>query len=197
MTSTSERPAVVRQLNTQDAQDLAALAAIFDDLQTVLRCCERLVAELTGSRTGPDDVVLEGVWTTAVLSYTRCFAGDDGVRLTEDDVTSTPLQGDLLAWHQVLGKLREHYADPMQNPRERFAVGAALTDDGRPNGVAVTSTPQPRLDDVTVRQTGALAYELSKVVDQRINERQQQVLTAASELSAAELGKLPLIDLAG
>lgn len=193
MTSTSDRPTVVRLLTTEDAQALAALAAAFDDLQMVLRCCERLVAELTA---GQDPVVLEGVWTTAVLSYTRCFAGPDGVRLTEDDVTSVELKGDLLGWHRVLGKLREHYADPARNPREQFAVGAALGADGRPGGVAITSTPTAPLDDVTVRQTGALAYELSKLVDQRIADRQRQVHEAASALSDADLLALPVIEVA-
>ena len=38
--------AAVRRLDTPDAVALADLAAIFEDLQTVLRCCERLVSEL-------------------------------------------------------------------------------------------------------------------------------------------------------
>lgn len=187
MALTSDEPATVRQLNTREAQDLAGLASIFDDLQTVLRCCERLLAEFAAE---PDEIVVEAVWTTAVLSYARCFAGDDGVRLTEQDLTATSLQGDVLAWHRVLGQLREHYTDATANPRERFAVGATLDSDGAPVGIAVTSAPQPRLDDVTVRQTGALAYELSKVVDERIAARQAQVFA----MSAADLGKLPLID---
>lgn len=191
MALTSNEPATVRQLSTQEARDLAGLASIFGDLQTVLRCCERLVAELAAE---PDEIVVEAVWTTAVLSYARCFAADDRVRLTEKDVTATPLQGDVLAWHRVLSQLREHYADATQNPRERFAVGATLDADGTPVGVAITSAAQPRLDDVTVRQTGALAYELSKVVDERIAARQAQVLATASAMSAADLGKLPHID---
>ena len=194
MTSTSDRPAVVRRIDTQDAQDLAALAALFDDMQMVLRCCERLVAEIAGA--APDDVVLEGVWTTAVLSYTRCFSGKDTVRLIDDDVKAVPLKGDLLGWHEILGKLRDHYAHPTLTPREQFAVGAALDDDGKVSGIAITSTPRPPLDDVTVRQTGALAYELSKLIDKRITERQRQVHETVAALSSADLGKLPLIDLA-
>ena len=193
MALTSDEPAVVRQLTTQDAHGLAELASIFDDLQTVLRCCERLVTELAADR---DEIVVESIWTNAVLSYTRCFAPGDAVRLTEEDVTATALQGDVLDWHRVLGQLREHYTDATRNPRERFAVGATLDAEGTPNGIAVTSTPQARLDDVTVRQTGALAYQLSKIVDERIAAHQAQVLATASAMSAAELAKLPVIDVA-
>lgn len=81
--------------------------------------------------------------------------------LTERDVVDTELQGKVLEWHKVLRQLRQHYADTAENPRERFVVGVALDADEQPNGIAVTSTPQPPLDDLTVRQTGAIAYGLS------------------------------------
>lgn len=195
MTSPMGQPATVRALDTPAAQALADLAAIFDELQTVLRCCERLATELTDTSSEPDDLVLEAVWTTAVLSYTRCFTtGRRGTGLTDDDVTNTRLQGEVLEWHKVLRQLRTHYADPARNPRERFTVGAAQDSHGRANGIAITSTRQPRLDDVTVRQTGALAYELGRLVDQRIGEQQEQVLTHANTMSKADLDRLPLID---
>lgn len=116
--------------------------------------------------------------------------------LTERDVVDTELQGKVLEWHKVLRQLRQHYADTAENPRERFVVGVALDADEQPNGIAVTSTPQPPLDDLTVRQTGAIAYGLSKLVDQRITERQESVHTAAAALSTDKLAELPAIDLA-
>ena len=57
------------QLGTPAAAALADLAATFEELQTVLGCCERLVAS-----PAPDELVAEALWTTALLSYTRCFA---------------------------------------------------------------------------------------------------------------------------
>ena len=63
---TSTRPAVLLRLSTPDAQAPTDLASISDDLQTVLRCCERLVDEPTGDGAEPEDLVLEAVWTTAV-----------------------------------------------------------------------------------------------------------------------------------
>lgn len=198
MTSTTDQPATVRVLDSPSAQELADLAAILDDLQTVLRCCERLVTELTEPKEEggePDDLTIEALWTSTVLSYTRCFAGGRrGMGLTEDDVTATRLPGEVLEWHEVLRRLRKHYADPAENPRERFTVGAAQDSHGRANGIAITSTRQPRLDDVTVRQTGALAYELSRMVDQRITEHQERVRTDAGTLARADLDELPLIE---
>jgi hypothetical protein len=195
-------PAAVRRLDSPDALAVADLAAVFDDLQTVLRCCERLVAELGEAgedgevgQEEPDGLSLEAFWTTAVLSYARCFATrarDTG--LTVDDVTATGLGGDVLGWHNVLLQLRGHQADPLTNPREQFAVGVSQGADGTAAGIAVTSTRQPPVDDITVRQTGAIAYALSRIVDQRIAERQDTVFRAVGVMTKAQLDALPLVE---
>jgi len=196
MTSATDDPIAVRRLRIPAAQALADLASIFNELQTVLRCCERLVTELDPRTGAGDDLVLEGVWTTALLSYSRCFtSGDSGMCLSESDVESTGLEGEVVEWHKALRRMRKHFADPVHNPREQFDIGAAQDDDGRPTGIAITSTPQPALDDTTVRQTGALAYGLSKLVDQRITEHQEKALAAAEKLSTLELNNLNRIEL--
>jgi hypothetical protein len=185
--------AVVRRLDTFDALALADHAAIFEDLQTVLRCCERLVSELESGR--PDDVALEAFWTMVVLSYTRCFSTRaSGAGLTPEDVTATGLNGDVLGWHDVLVQLRDHYTDSVVNPREEFSVGVTQDPEGKANGIAVTSAPSPRVDDVTVRQTGAIAYALSQTVDERIGKRQEAVFAALGPMTKAELDKLPLVE---
>jgi hypothetical protein len=197
MVSATQQPTAVRQLETPAARALADLTSMMDDMHTVLYCCERLVAELDPTTGAPDDLLVESVWTTALLSYCRCFTdAGRGMALTEDDVTGTSLQGEVLGWHKVLVQLRDHYTAPAVNPRERLSVGAALDDEGQATGVAITSVRQPKPDDVTVRQTGALAYELTKLIEQRIVEQQERVLKAAKAMSTKALGKLPLIDLA-
>jgi len=187
----------VRRLDTPAALALANLAAVFEDLQTVLRCCERLVSALVPGRAGPDDLALEAFWTTAVLSYTRCFSPRaDGGGLTVDDVTATGLAGDVQGWHQVLHQLRDHYTDPVTNPREVFSVGVARDEAGSPEGIAVTSARQPALDDVTVRQTGAIAFALSQLVDRRIAEQQEAVFASLGAMTGAELDRLPVVEVA-
>jgi hypothetical protein len=184
-----------RQLPMPSALALADLAAVFEELQFVLRCCERLIAELTGGR--PDDVVLESVWVQALNSYSRCFRpGERGMGLTEADLAATGLQGDVGQWHTLLGELREFYVNAPGNPRETFSVGAAQTSDGAVGGIVITSTIRERVDEVTVRQTGRLAYELSRVVDGRITEQQQTVLTASQAMPRADLEALSVIEVA-
>lgn len=195
MTAPSETPRTVRRLGSPAAGALADLAAMFDDLQATLLCCERLVEALAFPE--PDPVTVEALWTTALLSYSRCFAlGGRGMGLTEDDVTETELQGEVIAWHRMMRELQKHYTDPAVNPRESFTVGVAVAD-GVPNGVAISSTHQQLPDEQTVRQTGAVAYALSQLIDRRIGEHQAKVLEGAQALSPDELRTLDEVELTG
>lgn len=190
-------PTRVKRLTSPAALALADLAGLFDDLQTVLRCCERLVNELAeGQVREPDDLALEAYWTTAVLSYARCFApGPRGTGLTEDDVTATALPGDVLGWHRVLLQLRDRYADPVANPRETFSIGASQDRTGHAEGIAVASARLPGVDEVTVRQTGAVAYALSRTVEERLAGQQEVVFTAVSAMARPALDKLAVMHL--
>ena len=191
----TETPIVARRLDTPSAEVLADLAEVFEELQTVLRCCERLVAEL--AEEAPDDVLVEGLWTMALLGYARCFSPrGSGVALGADDLDAALPGHDAGSWHAILLQLRDHHADPARSPRERFTVAVTRSAQGTANGVAVTSARQPRGDDLTVRQTGALAYALIGLVDQRIESQQQQVSEEVGRLSAAELDGLESIDVA-
>jgi len=199
------KPAVLRRLESSGATHLAALCAIFEDLQTALRSCERLVSVLTAPRNplgpgSPDDVLVESVWTLALLSYSRCFrAGPDadpGSVLTEEDVTATHPESEVLEWHTVLLRLRHHYADVATNPREYFSVGVAQDDVGRASGVAVTSSRQPLVDEVIVRQMGAIAYALSIVVDARIAEAQSALFDEIKDIPARDLDTYEPLELA-
>jgi hypothetical protein len=191
---TEVAPSVVRRLRSPAALALADLAALFEDLQTTLACCERLVAELGAAE--PDELALEAYWTTAVLSYARCFApGERGTGLTEEDIGQTGLAGDVVGWHRALLQLRDRCAHPVVNPRESFTVGAAQDASGHAQGIAVASARQPRLDEVSVRQTGAVAYALSRLVDERLAAQQGVVYTAVAAMARPALDRLPLVHL--
>jgi hypothetical protein len=190
-----DAPVAIRRLDSPAALQVTDLAGIFEDLQITLQCCERLLGELASADGEPDRLTLEAFWTTAVLSYGRCFSDRDGkTNLTPDDVKATGLSGDVVGWHQMLLRLGKHYADPGVNPREKFSVGVSQGADGKANGLAITSTRQPALDDVTVRQTGAIAFELSRIVDQRIADQQEAMFNALGSLSKADLDRLPLVE---
>ena len=128
--------------------------------------------------------------------YVRCFSGRQAV-LTEADLKELQLDGDVTEFHEMIKKLRDHYASRHLNPRESFTIGVAQSNDGKPTGVAVVSTPRPLVDDTTVRLLGRVAYALSGLLDARIQKTQNDVLGAAGRLSPGDLSKLPLVHLSG
>jgi hypothetical protein len=198
-------PSSVRRVESPAATELALQCATFEDLQTVLRCCEVLVATLAGgpgraTEAAADQVVTEAAWTTALLSYARCFRTGPLDRtaglLTEDDVTGTQAGARGLEWHRAFLRLRDHYADRRANPREQFSVGVAQDASGAARGVAVTSVRQPLVDELTVRQLGGLAFALSTLVDGRIGEGQERLFASLQEMSPAALDALAPLDVA-
>lgn len=179
----------LRRLETPDTQRLIGLAEMFEELQTVLRCCERLVSELDG-RDDADTLAVEAVWTLAVLSYARCFSQrSSGVVLGENDLAAALPDTNVLDWHGVLLRIRELHAGTA-NPRETFSVGVAQDGDGSPGAVGITSARTVQVDLPTVRQTGAIAYALCQLLDERITAQQKTVLEQAGHLSNAELDAL-------
>lgn len=187
-------PAEIRRCSTPAARSLAGLAAALDDMQAVLGCCEHLLSTAFRAELAAGSLVSEALWTTALVSYGRCFAA--GAPLGEADLVATEMAGDLVGWHRALLRMGEHFTAPGANPREQCQVGLALDSGGAVVGVALTSTRQPGVDELTVRQTGALAVALCTILDARITERQQAVRAAGAELGPAELARLPVMDVA-
>ena len=62
--------------------------------------------------------------------------------------------------------------------------------------MAITSARQPLVDDVTVRQTGAIAYALSGLVNQRIEAQQLEVSVELESVSRTDLEKLDSLEVA-
>lgn len=188
-TDTEEAPASVRRMDTPESAELTKMAAVFEDLQYVLQCCEHLVSTLANN---PEPVVVEALWTGALVAYVRCFSGRTEV-LKDADLAELKMDGQVGEFHGLIKKLRDHYASRHANPREKFTVGVAQNNAGAPTGVAVVSATQPIVDDTAVRQLGRIAYGLSGLLDARMQEAQQKVLAAASAMNPAQLSSLPLV----
>jgi hypothetical protein len=188
----------VRRLLLPEADELGRATGVFEDLQHVLRCCEHLVTAVGAPAAGParvdaDPALVEALWTSALISYARCFSAETQV-LSTADLEALELPGDVGAFHEALLRLRDHYASRHVNPRESISVGA-VESDGSPVGVAVVSAPQPSVDDTTVRQLGRIAYGLSGLLDARMRQIQDTVLGRARELAPDVFAALPVMRL--
>jgi hypothetical protein len=193
--NTTAVPTSIRRLDTADATRLAILVEAYDDLQMVLRCCERLVTMVSADDL--DEVGVEALWTLALLSYARSFADRDGTpALTEDDVDESAGGGDARRWHRVLLHLRDHHADAGSNPRETYTVGLAQDPSGTVNAVAVTSVRSPMVDGAAIRQAGAMVLPLCAVLDERIDALQQSILADTRDAPKTQLDAMDLIEVA-
>lgn len=194
-------PTAVRRIDGPESGELARLAAVLDDLQYVLRCCEHLVTALGGPQSGPvrvdaDPALVEALWTGAVTGYVRCFSARTAT-LSRDDVAGLELDGDVTGFHDTVLTLRDHYASRHVNPREAYTIGVAQSNDGSPRGVAVVSAPRPPVDETTVRVLGRIAYSLSALVDARMTAAQNAVLGVAHGMTPGQLAALPVVHLSG
>jgi hypothetical protein len=195
MSETASPPTSIRRLDTKDAIRLARLVMAYDDLQAVLRCCERLMTMLDDGGEAPDDVGVEALWTLALLSYARGFAdGEGGAALTTTDLPDD--EGEVLRWHQVLLHLRDHHADQSRNPRESYTVGIAQDASGAVNAVAVTSVRAPLVDLAAVRRLGSIAFPLCAVLDERIDPLQKDILADMRDIARDKLERLDLVEVA-
>jgi hypothetical protein len=188
-------PGLTVSLDTPSARVLADQASTIQDLQFVMDCCKRLLAELARSEEERDGVVPLALWSSAVVAYARCFDGGEGCGLTADDVRNLPLQGAVTQFHEwVIGerdKLTAHPAGPFAAAKVGAALSPAGQKERRVQGIVIFSTSRVLIDAAGVQQLGGLASELAKQIAGKAQGQQDSVLTGAQQLDIDALYASP------
>jgi hypothetical protein len=188
-------PPLTVALDTPSARVLADQASVIQDLQFVMDCCKRLLAELGRPEGERDAVVPQALWSAALVAYARCFGGGRPSGLTVDDVQNLPLQGAVTKFHEWVIEERERFTAFPADPFAASKVGAALSqaDPGkrRVEGIAVFSTSHVLIDATGVGQLGALASELAKQTAVRARKQEDTVLADAQRLDLDRLYEAP------
>jgi hypothetical protein len=184
-----ENPMLTVPMDGAAAQLLADQAVIVQDLQFVIDCCRRLLAELDKPDTARDGVMPQALWSAALVSYSRCFANGKKYGLQTDDVRALPLQGAVLKFHLWVLEERDKMASHPTNPFDGARVGVALAPEGkrRIEGIAIMSASHVLVDDVGVRQLGGLASELAKAISEKAQKQQDTVLADARKYNLDSL----------
>ncbi|HEY2308096.1 MAG TPA: hypothetical protein VGI05_19660 [Streptosporangiaceae bacterium] len=188
-------PGLTVALDMPSARILADQASVIQDLQFVMDCCKRLLAELARPEEDTDGVVPQALWWSALVAYARCFGEGGGSGLVAEDVRNLPLQGAVMKFHEWVieerDKLTAHPADPF----EAAKIGAALSPAGqkerRVEGIAIFSTSRVLIDVTGVQQLGGLASELAKQTAGKAQAQQDSVLTGAQQLDIGSLYASP------
>jgi hypothetical protein len=182
-------------LDMPSAHVLADQASIIQDLQFVMDCCKRLLTELEKPEEERDAVVPQALWSSALVTYARCFGKGGRSGLATDDVRNLPLQGAVMKFHKWVIEERNKLTVHPANPFEGAKVGAALSPPGqasqRVEGVAIFSANRVLIDAVGVRQLGGLASELAKQTAEKAQAQQDRVLADAQQLNIDRLYQLP------
>jgi len=182
-------------LDAPAAQILADDAGIIQDLQFVIECCKRLLAELDKPAADRDPVVPQALWVAALVAYGRCFKQGKRFGLSSEDVAGLPLQGEVIKYHRWLLEERDKHTAHPANPFETARVGAALSPPGTPNrrveGIAILAVSHVLVDDAGVRQLGGLASELAKQTADKAQAQQDLVLADTRKQGVDRLYDLP------
>jgi hypothetical protein len=174
------------------ARRLADLVATYQDLEFVSACAHRVLDEQSKGSAG-DDVLIEGMWTAALIAYARCFnTGLRSVGLTDDTITEVGLAGDPAGFHRYLRDMRDKHLAHSVNPFERVAVGIGLAHEGAPPailGVALLrlrlTSEMPETVEHLLGLVDALQLWLGDRIDsQRAAVRQEAEVRDLNELYA-------------
>jgi hypothetical protein len=178
-------------IDVPSAQVLADQASIISELQFVMDCCKRLLADLAKPEEERDPLLPLALWSSSVLAYGRCFSKGKRFTLTNDDVRNLPLHGAVMKFHQWILEERDKLAARAANPAEGAKVGAALSPpeqkDRRVEGIVIFASSREVVDDTGVRQLGGLASELAKQTAEKAQEQQDVVLKDAQQLNLDSL----------
>lgn len=170
-------PRPLLEIRDDQAQLLAGWHAVALDLQHVIHATQSLIRLL--QQTEPDTTIVRSLWSSALVSYARCFAHGCRVRLEKSMYRHLP--GDPIGTHDYYKHTRDkHIAHPV-NAFEEVRVGVMTDDEGAVVGVGHLACF--RISDAVegVAQLEALASVAFQHVASVIKPLEDSLLSRAKE----------------
>lgn len=179
----------VAKVDFEEARVLADLGAIVQDLGAVMQTCSRLKELLRDE--SKDHILIEALWTSALIRYARCFAESKRFGLSES--VFDDLQGDPLGAHQFYMDLRNKHIAHSVNPFEQMEVGLVLSPATNTEkgiiGVATLAMRQISSDVEGVHQLGLLAKVVLGKAHELAKHYEQKTLKIAKKMPLDDLYK--------
>lgn len=181
----------IAPLGGDAALRLADLGSVLQDLTYVMGCCERLVPLLDSD--DADSVLVEALWSAAVVGYSRCFA--TGKRLGLDEDVLEDLPGEPLELHRYVRDMRDKRIAHSVNPFEQVRVGAVLPAPGAARaeveGIATLAMRHISTTVDGVKGLRKLAHTLRARVAELGQEAETEALAEARAIPVAEHYRKP------
>ena len=181
----------VVEVDYPEARKLADVHSILQELKSVMETCMRLRELL---KEDPKDwLLMESLWTAALLRYSRCFASGKRHGLSEDIYKDLP--GDAVGVHRLYENLRNKHIAQSVNPFEQVKVGLILSPEKSQEKKVMDVSPflmkLVATTDDDVRQLGALVKVFVKELMKNGEQYGEEVLRIGRSLPIDELYSLP------
>jgi hypothetical protein len=177
----------IAKVDFEEAKTLADLAALTQDLGAVMLTCTRLMDLI--EEKSKDQILVEALWTSALVRYSRCFA--NGKRFGLEESLFSGLNGDPIAVHRYFMAMRNKHIAHSVNPFEQMEVGLVLEPQDRGErkviGVSTLAIRHITSDREGVRQLGMLAKVLLAKVTGMAKQLEQEVLAIGRTLRLDDL----------
>ena len=186
----------IAAIDFAEARTLADYEGLKQDLTAVAETCTRLEELLKID--SKDHILVEALWTSALIRYARCFA--TGKRYGLEESVFDGLNGDPIGTHRLFIDIRSKHIAHSVNPLEQTHVGLVLERPERGKrviGVAALAFRQIAGDIRLVPQLGALARVLGEKVAALAKEFEAKVLKIGRDLPIEDLYARAKADLAG
>jgi hypothetical protein len=122
----------VATIEFKEARELADAASIFQDLGLVLNVLARLRDLL--KEENPDHIAVQSYWTTALVTYVRCFTTGKRVELSQSIFEGIcGREQPAVDVHRHYKALRDKHIAHSVNPFEQVEIGAVLSPPGVQN----------------------------------------------------------------
>jgi hypothetical protein len=181
----------VVQAEYEEALKLADIYSILQELKSVMETCTRLRQLLKAEQ--KDWLLIESIWTAALIRYSRCYASGKRHGLSEDIYKDLP--GDAIGVHRLYENLRNKHIAHSVNPFEQVKVGLILSSENSQEKKVMEVSPflmklVPTTDD-DVRQLGALVKVLVNKLMKNGEQYEEEALRVGRSLPIDELYSLP------
>lgn len=181
----------IAKVDYEEAKVLADLGATVQDLGFTMKTCSRLKKLL--EEKSQDSLLIESMWTTALIRYTRCFASGKRFGLSESIFDG--LKGEPHKVHKMYIDLRNKHIAHSVNPFEQMEVGLILspqnTSEKKIIGVATMSMRHISPDMEGVHQLGLLAKVLLEKVCELAKQCEKEILEKGKSIPIDELYERP------
>jgi hypothetical protein len=166
----------IAKVDYEEAKKLADLGAIIQDLGFTMKTCSRLKKLL--KEESQDSLLIESMWTAALIRYARCFATGKRIGLSESIFDG--LVGEPHEIHKIYIDLRNKHIAHSVNPFEQMVVGLVLSPQSsharKVIGVATLSMRHICPSVEGVHQLGLLSKVLLEKVVQIAKEYEKKTL---------------------